>query len=179
MLLGEALIEASIISADQLKKAIVAQQRFPNHSLGRIIVKLFGVPVEIVETTFIKKVVLPFIDEWFREELAKKPGIGGVNLADMISSIDLDLSSYRRYEGEQVYFQRNDQGYYVEQNRDTKLEKISVKIDFFLVRTIRRQEVVLKDALFEVTLGRKSIRPENPGFVAEYRLKLLHAMKEK
>ena len=181
MLLGEALIEAGVITDEQLKKAVLAQKRFPNHSLGRIVVKLFNVPVEIVETTFIKMVILPILEQWFRRELAFKPGPNGLNLADMLSVIEIDLTSFARYEGERVSFLRNDEGYYLEEKRHAKIESLSLEVKTFYLRTIRRQEITLHDAGFEVILGdsKHQVKPENPGFVAEARLKLMQALKQK
>lgn len=179
MLLGEALIEAEVITEGQLQKALLAQKRFPGHALGPIVAKLFDVPSEVVETVFIKKVVVPIIDRWFRRELASKPGPGGINLGDMISDITIDLMAYSRYEGELVSFRRNEQGYYLEQRREAKLEKVTVEKVAVTVRTIRRQEVSFANVALELALDSKYVRPVNPGFVVEARLKLLQALKQK
>ena len=180
MLLGEALIDAAIISKEQLQKAMVAQKRFPNHSLGRIVAKLYDVPAEVIETVFITKVVVPVIEEWLRRQLASKPGPGGVDLAAMVAGIEIDLVSYSRYEGELVFFRRNEQdGYYVEQKRMNKLENVTVEIATITLLTIRRQRVVFNDVSLEVPLASKNVRALNSGFLPEARLKLLHAMKQK
>ncbi|MEN8140112.1 MAG: hypothetical protein ABFR97_02710 [Thermodesulfobacteriota bacterium] len=178
MMLGEALVDAAIISTDQLKRAIVAQKRYPGHSLGQIVVKLYDVPVEIVETLFVKKVLVPALIRWLERELARLPGPGGENLTELIRRVEIGLAAFSRHEGEAVIFSRDEEGYFRQVERDARLERIKARVDSFVIHTTLGQQLCLEDEGFAMILGKNKIKPDNPGFVPTVRLLLIQAMKE-
>lgn len=179
MLLGELLVKAKIISQMQLNQALKSQSRYPNHSIGKVVSKVFNVPMEIIETTMISKSVIPTIEVWFKKSIDQKSPKGAIPPSSTIKEITLNISTYTRYEGEAVHFIRNEMGYYCEDTRDVRLEKLSIIIDSLQLTTRRNQDIILHDIHIDVTLGSNEIRAENPGFITEARLKLLHALKQK
>lgn len=179
MLLGELLVAAKIITKTQLNQALKSQTRYPNHSIGKVISKVFNIPMEIIETTMITKSVLPRIETWFKKNIDQKSAKDGIPISSTIKECEFRINSYTRYEGEAVIFLRNEMGYYCEDSRDASLEKLALVIDTLRLVTRRKQEIILHDIHLDITLGSNEIRAENPGFITEARLKLLHALKQK
>lgn len=178
MLLGELLVQEKIITQMQLNQALKSQSRYPSHSIGKVVSKIFNIPMEIIETTMINHSVIPRIEVWFKKNIDKKSQKDGIPLSSTLKSFEVIINNYTRYEGESVQFIRNEMGYYCEDSRDARLEKISLIIETIKLTTRRKQEILLHDIHIDITLGTSAIRAENPGFITEARLKLLHALKE-
>ncbi len=178
MLLGELLVAEKLISQTQLNQALKSQASSPNHSIGRVVSRMYNIPVELIETTLISKSVIPRIEAWFKHNIDQKSKKDGISLSSIISGIELNIKSYVRYEGEAVTFIRNELGYYCEDARDASLEKISLTLSTIKLTTIRKQEILLHDVHIDLTLGTGKIHAENPGFITEARLKLIHALKQ-
>lgn len=179
MLLGELLVKNKVITQTQLNQALKSQTRYPNQSIGKVVSKVFNIPMEIIETILISKSVVPQLKSWFKKNIDQKLKANAIPLSSTIKNIELLISSYTRYEGEAVVFIRNEMGYYCEDTRDTRLEKLALVIEAIRLTTRRNQTIVLKDIHLDITLGTNEIRAENPGFITEARLKLLQALKQK
>ena len=179
MLLGELLVQEKVITQMQLNQALKSQSRYPNHSIGKVVSKVFNVPMEIIETVMMSKSVIPKIEVWFKHNIDQKSQKDGIPLSSTIKNFKLEINNYTRYEGEAVHFIRNEMGYYCEDSRDVRLEKIAIIIDTIQLTTRRKQEIILHNVNLDITLGTNEIRAENPGFITEARLKLLHALKQK
>ena len=179
MLLGELLVKHKVITELQLSQALKAQTRYPNMSIGQVVSKVFNIPIEIIETTMITKSVLPKIEVWFKKNIDQKSKKDGIPPSATIKEFALDIAGYTRYEGEAVHFLRNEMGYYCEDSRDARMEKLAIVIKEIQLTTRRNQLITLNDIHLDITLGTNEIRSENPGFIAEARLKLLHALKQK
>ena len=179
MALGELLVEAKIITQTQLNQALKSKSRYPKHSMGRVISKMFNIPMEIIETTMITKAIIPQIESWFKKNIDHKSPKDGIPPSATIKDVDLKISSYTRYKGEAITYIRNETGYYCEDTRDASLEKLALIIDTIKLTTRRKQEIILHDIHLDITLGTNEIRAENPGFITEARLKLLQALKQK
>lgn len=177
MLLGELLVKNKIITQMQLNQALKAHDRYPNQSIGQVVSKVFNIPLEIIETTMLTKSVIPKIEVWFKKNIDQKPKT--IPPSSTIKTLEININSYTRYEGESVTFVRNEMGYYCEEIRDTSLEKLAIVIEEIRLTTRRNQVISLKDINIEISLGSNNIKAENPGFITEARLKLLQAMKQK
>ncbi len=179
MLIGELLVKNHIITQTQLNQALKSHNRYPNHSIGQVVSKIFNISPETIETTLITKSIIPTIITWFQKNIARKTQKTAFPLSSSIKKVEIEISSYTRYEGEAVQFIRNEMGYYCEESRDTSLEKLALTLETIKITTIRKQEITLSDVHLNITLGSNEIKTENPGFLAEARLKLLHALKQK
>ncbi len=179
MLLGEALIAAGVITEAHLQKALQAQTRYTNLSLGEVIIKLFAIPRDVVESHYINRSIIPFIEEWLRTQLNKKAFSDGLSAGSTIANITVTIPSFTRYEGEAVSFELGADGMYQESSSLTRMERILAIIDPLIITTTRGQEIIIADVHLEVNLADKEIRPDNPGFLSELKLRLLKAHKEK
>ena len=177
--LGKYLVEAEIITQKQLDHALKSQSRYPNWSIGKIIHQMFTVPMEIIETMMITRIVTPIIESWFKKNIDQKSQKDGIPLSTTIKDFTLTIHSYTRYEGEAVTFIRNKMGYYCEDTRESTSEKLSILIDTVKLTTRRQQEILLYKIKIAINLETNKIKAENPGFITEARLKLLHAIKQK
>lgn len=178
MLLGELLVAEKLISQTQLNQALKSRHLYPTHSIGQVISTLFNIPMESIETIMISRYVVPTIEAWFKKNIDKRSKTDDIPLSSSLFAIDITISSFVRYEGEAVTFIRNEMGYYYEESRDAGLEKLALTVDTMKLTTIRKQDIMIHDIQLEFTLGTNAIRAENPGFISEARLKLLHALKQ-
>ncbi len=179
MLIGELLVKNKIITPTQLNQALKARSHYPNQSIGQVVSKVFNIPLEIIETTMLTKSLVPKIGVWFKKNIDQKSKNIGIPPSSTIKTLEININSYTRYEGESVTFVRNEMGYYCEEVRNTSLEKLAIVIEEIRLTTRRNQVISLKDIHIEITLGSDEIKAENPGFITEARLKLLQAMKQK
>jgi hypothetical protein len=179
MLLGEALLQAGVISKADLQKALETQTHNTHLSFGDIITKLFAVPRHVVESHYINLAISPFINEWLYKQLTKKSLSDGLPAENIIAGIALTIPVFSRYEGETISFERRADGMYQESSSLTKIEKITVIVEPLVITTTRQQQIIFHHVHLAVSLRDKGIRPDNPGFLPEARLRLLKALKEK
>ncbi len=59
MRIGKALVDAGIISEEQLIQALRLHEQEPGRSLGEVVAKLFGIPVEKLDELNVRSVLLP------------------------------------------------------------------------------------------------------------------------
>ena len=179
MLLGEALIKAGIVTESQVQEALKAQSSNQHLSLGEVIHRLCAIPREIIESHYMALAIIPFIKEWLQKKLHKKSFADGLTLASTIADITLTIPRFSRYEGEVASFELLEDGMYKENSIQTKVERIRATVDPLIFTTVRKQEIVFNDVHLEIRLDEKGVRPENPGFLSELKLRILKATKEK
>ncbi len=180
MLLGEALIKAGLITEAHLNKALQAQTRYPTLSIGEVITKLFAVPRDEVETHYLNLSIIPFVKSWLLDQLNRTMFKNGVRVGSTIADIDITVPSFTRYEGEAVSYTRSDNGMYQEQSSLTRMERVLLIVDPLVLTTSHHQRLVFNTVNLEVSLDKegKGVRPDNPGFLSEVKLRLLKAYKE-
>jgi hypothetical protein len=179
MLLGEVLIKAGVISPDDLQQALKTQVHNAHLSFGEIITQLFGVPRHVIESHYINHALIPFIRAWLEKQLRHQVIGPGMSAADCLADITINIPSFSRYEGEVVSFERQSDGMYGESASLTKIEKIIATVDPLELTTTKGQKIIFNNVHLEVGLRDKGIRPDNPGFLSEVRLRLLQAVKGK
>lgn len=179
MLLGEALIEAGLISKAHLHEALAAQASNPNLSLGEIITQLYDVPRDMIESHYITLAIIPRIKEWLQKQLNKKEFSDGLPTGSVIADIAISVSAFSRYKGDIVSFKRIEGGLYRESSALQKMEKILTSIDSLIITTTKQQKVELTNIDLEVNLQDKGVRPDNPGFLAELNLRIQKTFKGK
>ncbi len=178
MLLGEALIKAKVISQDQLQKALKVQASNTHLSLGEILVKLFSIPRDVVESHYASVYIIPFIEEWFQGQMDTKEFSDGVPLSSIIDNLALTVPSFTRHQGETVSFSLAEDGMYRENSFIMRMEKILATIDPLIITTKKQQKIVFNNVHLEVNLEDKGVHPENLGFISEVKLRLWKSMKE-
>lgn len=179
MLLGEVLIKAGVISPADLQTALKTQVHNAHLSFGEIITQLFGVPRDVIESHYINLAMIPFIKAWLEKQLSRQVLGPGQSASDIIADISINIPNFSRYEGEVVSFERQTDGMYGESASLTKIEKIIATVDPLVITTTKGQKILFSNVHLEVGLRDKGVRPDNPGFLSEVRLRLLQAHKGK
>lgn len=177
MLLGEALIKANVMTEAQLEKAIKAKTSYPNLSLGGIIMKLFAIPRDVLESHYINHAIIPFIKEWLQKRMDEKMLSSGVTMGSTIAEIALTIPTFTSYEGEGIIFELGKDGMYQENKTHSKVERVLAIIDPLVITTTQGQEIIFNDIHIEVNLTNKMVSSENPGFLSEVKIRLLKANK--
>lgn len=69
---GEILIEAGIVNKTQLKEVLNLQKAYPYRTFGEIVSTTYGIPMETIETIFVKHTLIPSIKSILVEQLKKE-----------------------------------------------------------------------------------------------------------
>lgn len=178
MLLGQALIEAGVLTEAHIQKALQAQSRYPNLTFSEVISKLFGIPRDVVESHYINRSIIPFIKEWLQKQMDNKEFSDGFSAGSTIADIAITVPTFTRYEDEAVRFDLIADGMYKGGDSLTRMERILATIDPLVITTTRQQKIIVNDVNLELSLEEKRVRPDNPGFLSEVKLRLLKAFKQ-
>ncbi len=70
--LGEVLIEAGVITHEQLDRVLRIQMDNPQRTIGEIISATYAIPMEYIEAVFVESILIPSIQDMLTESLKQE-----------------------------------------------------------------------------------------------------------
>ncbi|MEW6237779.1 MAG: hypothetical protein AB1656_20525 [Candidatus Omnitrophota bacterium] len=67
--LGQALIDSGVIDSRQLDEALAVQKEHSHRTLGEIVSSSYAVPMEMIETVFVKDILVPSVKHMLADHL--------------------------------------------------------------------------------------------------------------
>jgi len=67
--LGQALLDAKVINSQQLDEALAIQKEQPHRTLGEIVSSALAIPMETIETVFVKDILVPSVKNMLAHHL--------------------------------------------------------------------------------------------------------------
>jgi len=120
-------------------------------------------------------VLIPFVTNWLLEGLGKKVKVEGMNVAEFVCGVEVNLSGFTRKIIRTSFY---------ENDRDRKsLGAGSVELQIagaarLVVHNAARESLVFDDVQFELKMARLEMHLTNPHLLTEVKLRLMQLFKK-
>ncbi|RJX34503.1 MAG: hypothetical protein C4531_03765 [Desulfurivibrio sp.] len=175
MKFGWILLREGLIQRKQMGNILDLQKKHQDLLFGELASHYFSVPEEEIEAAFANHVLIPFVKNWFLEELRKKLKLEGMHAEEFVCGVEVNLTGFTRKIIRSSCYENAGDRYRLGSG---SVELHIAGVTRFIVHTSGRESLLFDDVSFDLNMTRLEMQLTNPHLLTEAKLRLLQVFKK-